>query len=204
MPREVTQRADLRWRDEAGAESVHVPTDPRATHNPSRRSCDRDGPDVTRIGEHDLKGALQHVEDRLPAVDAGRFDCDVCAAGFSEPAVQLQQLDGRRAESPNLGPSAPSPLNAQAGDNRCLVHIDPTTPRMDDLHDCSQREPLGECHRRRIYLACSSRRGQTIRGADAALGSIFFQALGTGKRRPRPALARPAYFHRLREWLSPM
>jgi hypothetical protein len=84
------------------------------------------------------------------------------------------------------------------------MNVDPAAPRMDNLHDSSQRERRGECHEDQLYLACSSDGGQTIRGADAALGSIFFRADGTSRRRPHPARSRAgAYaFHRVRGWAT--
>lgn len=103
------------------------------------RLASGNGLDVIGIRQHHLEAPLKDVEDGFP-VHAGRFQRDVGTARFREPAVQLQQLGRRRPEPSHLGARSTRLLNTDTRHHRFLVHIDPATARMHDLHNASQRE----------------------------------------------------------------
>ena len=89
---------------------------------------------MRRVYDQQRELVFQHVVDRAP-VDARALQRNVGTAGRPQPLRQLSQCGGRRPKGADLlRPLALRRRVNQASDYGLLVHIQPATARMQDVH----------------------------------------------------------------------
>ena len=90
--------------------------------------------DMPGVADDEVETPFQHSIDRAP-VNAGALHADLRHPKLLQPVPQRLQIVRHRPEGPDL---LPRPLawgaDQDAGDDRLLMHVQPTTPLNDDLH----------------------------------------------------------------------
>ena len=90
--------------------------------------------DVTGVADDQLEMPVEDGVDGAP-VNAGALHPDMRHPKLLQPVPQRLQIARHRPEGPDL---LPRPLargaDQDAGDDRLLMHVQPTTPLNDDLH----------------------------------------------------------------------
>jgi len=199
---QLAYRSNRRWRNEARpqqsvSEQVGQPfavADVRflAWHRPH----------VLRVDEQ--QGALlvfKNVE-YWPPVHASRLERHVGHSHAVEPVRQLQQVGRHCLECTHLSLDQPVRLRDQdAGDNTFLVDVEPTTPRVNDLHRHFLR-PLSVTTAEReenttFPHVLVSNGTATLRITGRTPRQLPLRALSTKQKHPmpRPPCQRTAQFH---------
>ena len=88
---------------------------------------------LSRVGQHQLQLALQHMPHRLP-INARGLHRRVAAPAFGEPLGQRVQRSCRGAELPHLPLHLPAFGDPNTGDHRLLVHVESRAPAMQHFH----------------------------------------------------------------------
>jgi hypothetical protein len=97
---------------------------------------------VHRIGEHEGEAALEDMPHG-PPVDAGRFHRHVRDVLARQPVQELEPAASRRRDRPPFMADRRTGGDPYAPDDRLGVHIQPGTPRIEDVHASPPSEPHG-------------------------------------------------------------
>ncbi len=90
--------------------------------------------DMPGVADDEVEMPFQHGIYRAP-VNAGALQADLCHPKLLQPVPQRFQIARHRPEGPDLLPRPPARRPDQdAGDDRLLMHVQPTTPHNDCLH----------------------------------------------------------------------
>ena len=141
----------------------------------------RDVADVHGIGEHQLERAVEHGPHGLPE-DAGRLHGDVGAAVGREPIAQRKQIRCAGAERADFVGNRLAGAEAHTSDDALLMHVQPGTLRVNDVHSHHRAEMASAWSPRQRSLEgalSGSSPVAAVRGARGAPGPTTIRALRT-------------------------